>query len=226
MEIEIRSREMTRTLKLALVPVAALAATLTLSACDAGTGGKQAGTPAASQENTTTQTTTTAATKEATTKANATKKQTSATAGQAGSGLGGEQAPNFAVTTLDGKQFNLKDERGKVVALYFMAGWCGSCIPETQSWSKLYPAYKDKGLDLLVISVDPNDTPQTIEKFRQAGKIRPLPWAIDKTGDVSRSLDIQALDSTVIIDREGRIAYHDSAPTPYGTLESKIKEVL
>ncbi len=213
---------MTRTLKLVLV----LVATLALSACGTDPGGKQAQAPAASQEKTTAQAKNSAAAKEPTTKADANKERTGSSAGQARSGSGKEQAPNFALTTLDGKQFNLAGQRGKVVALYFMAGWCGSCVPESQSWSKLYPAYKDKGLALLIISVDPNDTPQTIEGFRQAGKIGPLPWAIDKTGDVSRSLDIQALDSTVIIDREGRIAYRDSAPTPYETLDKELKEVL
>ncbi len=213
---------MTRTLKLALV----LVATLTLAACGTGPGGKQAGAPAASEEKTIAQATSTAATKEPTTKADATEERTGSSPGQAGSGSGGEQAPNFAVTTLDGKQFDLKDERGKVVALFFMAGWCSSCIPEAQSWSELYPAYKDKGLALLIVSIDPNDTPQTIEGFRQAGGIRSLPWAIDKTGEVSRSLDIRALDSTVIIDREGRISYRDAAPTDTETLESELKEVL
>ncbi len=74
--------------------------------------------------------------------------------------------------------------------------------------------------------MDPNDTPQTIEGYRQAEKIRPLPWAIDETGEVSRSLEIQALSSTVIINREGRITYRDSAPTDAETLESELEEVL
>ena len=211
-----RSRQVTRTLEITLV----LAATLTLAACGTGPGGKQDGAPAASQEKTTAQAPSTAATKEPTT-----KERPDSSAGQAGSYSGGERVPNVSVTTLDGKRFDLKDERGKVVALYFMAGWCGSCIPEAQSWSKLYPEYKDEGLQVLIVSLDPNDTPQTIEEFRQAGGIQQLPWAIDETGEVSRSLGIRALDSTVIVDREGRIAYRDSAPTPYETLDNELKEV-
>lgn len=213
---------MTRTLKLALV----LAATLTLAACGTGPGSGQAAAPAASQEKTTAQATSTTATKQPTAKADATKERTGSSAGRSSSGSGGELAPNFAVTTLDGEKFQLSEKRGEVVALFFMAGWCGSCIPEAQSWDKLSSAYKDEGLELLIVSMDPNDTPQTIEGFRQAGGIRSLPWAIDKTGDVSRSLDIQALDSTVIIDREGRISYRDSAPTPYETLDKELKGLL
>lgn len=71
-----------------------------------------------------------------------------------------------------------------------MTGWCGSCIPEARAWSELYPSYKGKGLDLLIVSVDPNDTRKTIKGFREAGNIGPLPWAIDQTGQFTRSLDV------------------------------------
>ncbi len=213
---------MTRTVKLALVLVAAL----TLSACGTGPGGNQAETPAASQEKTPSQAASTAATKDVTTKADATKERIDASTGQANSGSGGEQAPNFVLTTLDGKQFNLKGERGKVVALFFTAGWCDSCIPEAQAWSELYPSYEGRGLDLLMVSIDPNDTPQTIEGFKRRSGIRPLPWAIDKTGEVSRSLNVGALGSTVIVDREGRIAYRDASETDSETLKRELGKVL
>ncbi len=107
-----------------------------------------------------------------------------------------------------------------------MAGWCGSCIPEAQAWSELYPAYEDEGLEPLMVSVDPNDTPQTIEGLRRAGGIRPLPWAIDRTGEIPRLFGVRSLDATIIIDREGRIAFRDSAPTEKETLKRKLEEVL
>ena len=39
---------------------------------------------------------------------------------QASSSAGGK---DFSVTTLEGKEFDLSEKRGEVVALYFMAGW-------------------------------------------------------------------------------------------------------
>ena len=116
--------------------------------------------------------------------------------------------------------------RGEVVAIFFMAGWCGNCIPEAQAWSELYPAYKDRGLEVLMVSADPNDTPATIESFRKAGDIAELPWAVDETGDFTRILDVRALDLTVIVDREGKIAYRDARPTDRAVLEEKLEETL
>jgi peroxiredoxin len=140
-----------------------------------------------------------------------------------GSGAGADGAK---IETLDGEEFDLAEKRGEVVALFFMAGWCGNCIPEAQAWSKLYPEYKDRGLEVLMVSADPNDTPKTIEGFRKAGGIGDLPWAIDGTGDLTRSLGVRALDSTVIFDREGKVAYRDAAPTDAETLEKELEEVL
>jgi peroxiredoxin len=135
-------------------------------------------------------------------------------------------ANNFSITTLDGEQFELADRRGDVVALFFMAGWCATCIPEAQAWAELYPEYRGEGLDLLMVSSDPSDTPESIAEFRSRAGIDPLPWAIDKDGTVTRSLDVNALDSTVIIDRNGSVAFRDAAPTNTETLRGELEKLL
>lgn len=143
-----------------------------------------------------------------------------------GGGTQEAAAENFTVTTLDGEEFELADRRGDVVALYFMAGWCATCIPEAQAWADLYPEYRGEGLDLLIVSSDPSDTPASIAGFQDRAGIDPLPWAIDKDGTVTRSLDVSALDSTVIIDRDGSVAFRDAAPTNAETLRGELEKLL
>jgi peroxiredoxin len=193
---------MSRAKMIAILSIVAL----TLAGCGAGAGAEKSESPQKS--------------------IGTTKEQTAANAEQTNPAATGDKAANFTATTLAGEEFDLSEKRGEVVALYFMAGWCGSCIPEAQSWSKLYPEYKDKGLNLLVVSVDPNDTPQTIERFREAGSIDSLPWTIEETGKIPQSLSVRSLDATVIIDRDGQIVYRDAGPTPRETLESELEEVL
>lgn len=190
-----------------------LTAAFLLVSCAAGPGSKDTAAPSASKD-------------APAAKTDSSKEPVGARAARTSSSSGGERAATFAITTLDGERFELSDKRGEVVAFYFMAGWCGSCIPEAQVWSELYPAYEDEGLEPLMVSVDPNDTRKTIEGFRHAGGIRRLPWAIDRTGEIPRSFGVRSLDSTIIIDREGRVAFRDSAPTGKETLKRELEEAL
>lgn len=107
-----------------------------------------------------------------------------------------------------------------------MAGWCGSCIPESQAWDLLYPVYKDKRLELLMVSADPNDTAQTYANFRRVAGIGPLPFAAYQEDRVVRDFKVQALDTTVIIDRKRDTVYRDAVPTDYETLKRELEEVL
>jgi NTP pyrophosphatase (non-canonical NTP hydrolase) len=77
-----------------------------------------------------------------------------------------------------------------------------------------------------MVSTDPEDTPRSIEEFRQRGDVAPLPWAVDESGEISRALGANALETTVIVDREGEIVYRDTESTDYETLKSELEEVL
>lgn len=60
-----------------------------------------------------------------------------------GAGVG-KAAPDFSVPTLDGKTFTLSEQRGKPTVIFFMAYWCGSCVPEGTALGQLIQAYGDK----------------------------------------------------------------------------------
>ena len=49
----------------------------------------------------------------------------------------GKVAPDFTLPTLGGESFTLANERGKPAVVFFMAYWCGSCIPEAAALGKL-----------------------------------------------------------------------------------------
>jgi hypothetical protein len=77
-----------------------------------------------------------------------------------------------------------------------------------------------------MVATDPEDTPQTIEEFRDRGNITPLPWTIDQSGEISRASGANALETTVILDREGETVYRDATSTDYEDLERELEEVL
>ncbi len=51
-------------------------------------------------------------------------------------------------------------------------------------------------------------------------------WATDTAGELVQQFRVYSLGTTIIIDREGRIAYRDDAATPYEVLLAEVKEVL
>jgi thiol-disulfide isomerase/thioredoxin len=63
-------------------------------------------------------------------------------------------APGFELPSLAGGNINLKDYRGKVVFINFWATWCATCKVEMPSMQKMYDQFKDKGLEMLTISID------------------------------------------------------------------------
>ncbi len=126
----------------------------------------------------------------------------------------------------DGSVFDLTHERGNVVVLFFMAAWCTTCIPEARALNALYEEYGDRGLSVLAIDIDPRDTETQLARFRRlAGNGRYL-WARDLAQNVIRTYGVRALDTTIVIDRTGKIAYIDAFPTGHERLQIVIEALL
>ncbi len=63
-------------------------------------------------------------------------------------------APEFETQDLDGNAVKLSDFKGKIVLLDFYAGWCGPCRTEMPNLRTLYAKYKDRGFEILGVSLD------------------------------------------------------------------------
>ena len=68
----------------------------------------------------------------------------------------GSFAPEFELTTPDGKKLALKDLRGHIVLIDFWASWCGTCMDEMPNVKALYEKYHDRGLEIVGVSMDNN----------------------------------------------------------------------
>lgn len=67
----------------------------------------------------------------------------------------GKKAPEFSGTTPDGKKVGLSDRLGKGYLLIdFWVSWCTPCRKENPGIVKVYQKYKDKGFDIIAISLD------------------------------------------------------------------------
>jgi len=68
----------------------------------------------------------------------------------------GQKAPDFESISPEGKAVKLSDFKGKYTLLDFWASWCGPCREENPNIVAQYDAFKDKGFDVLSVSLDDN----------------------------------------------------------------------
>ena len=135
---------------------------------------------------------------------------------------GGEgEVSSFTVGDVDGQ--SISRPTGKPGALFFMAGWCGTCIPEAEALAELKEEHGE-GIELLAVSIDPSDTAENIDRFIETTGASSYPFYWDKGGQLTQRYSVQALDTTLVYDRNGRVVFRDSAPTDRETLLAALEE--
>jgi thiol-disulfide isomerase/thioredoxin len=112
--------------------------------------------------------------------------------------------PSLELKDLDGKSRNLKDYRGKVVVINFMATWCAPCVEEMPSLQTLRERYRGKGLE--VIAVNTGEAESKVSQFAQGLKIK-FPVLLDTEEDAKAAWKVYGLPATFIVDADGKVAY-------------------
>lgn len=137
----------------------------------------------------------------------------------------GDRAIDFELQTLDGKTVKLSDFRGKnPVLLNFWATWCGPCRFEMPFLQQINDAYSAKGL--VVLAVDINESPATIQKFMTELNLR-LTVPIDTGTKVAKSYGITGIPSTFLIDKNGVIQQKVIGAFPNeAAIEDALKTIM
>jgi peroxiredoxin len=113
-------------------------------------------------------------------------------------------APDFTLKDADGRAVRLSDYRGKVVLLNFWATWCGPCKIEIPWFMEFEQEHKDRGFAVLGVSMD-EDGWDAVRPF--LAQLRVNYRTLLGTDLVAQQFGgVDALPTTFVIDREGRIA--------------------
>ncbi len=68
----------------------------------------------------------------------------------------GAEAMSFEAPTPDGDMLSLEEAKGKLTLIDFWASWCKPCRLENPNVVSVYKDYKDKGFNIISVSLDKN----------------------------------------------------------------------
>ena len=137
---------------------------------------------------------------------------------------GRKPAAQFTLKDAKGKDVKLSDYRGKVVLLNFWATWCGPCKVEIPWFIEFEKNYSGRGLAVLGVSMD-EDGWKVVTPYAENQKMNyPVLLGNEQVAGLYGGLD--ALPTTLILDRAGKIAAAHTGLVGRDTYEKEIQQLL
>lgn len=136
-------------------------------------------------------------------------------------------APPLRGRTLDGEKLSLASYRGKAVVVNVWGSWCAPCRAEAPDLRRAATETRSRGVRFL--GIDTRDNDAAARAFVREFDI-PYPSLVDDDGSLLLSLrdtvPAQAIPSTMVVDRRGRIAARVVGRVTYPTLTGLIDDLL
>ena len=122
----------------------------------------------------------------------------------------GQQAPEFALESLDGKTIRLSDFRGKAVLVNFWATWCRPCVEELPYFIKADTMLKGENTTFIFVSFDMASRVETVNKFINKQKMPGTHVLVNVTNEMNEFIEKVdpkwegVIPYTIVLTHEGR----------------------
>lgn len=109
----------------------------------------------------------------------------------------------LTTTTIDGKIFDLEQQKNKITIVVFWAKWCPECRKELPILNEIYKKYRSRGLEIIAITSDSKKHQEQVRKITES-----LDFLISFSSDIkfSNIKEPNEIPLSYIIDKNGNIA--------------------
>jgi peroxiredoxin len=116
------------------------------------------------------------------------------------------EAPEITTHLVSGETFSVRDLRGEVFLLHFWAEWCPICKAEQGAITSVAARWP-----VITVAMQSGDRLQVEDYLRQ----RQLEWKtiVDESGALAKRFGVSAVPASFIIDKEGKIRFHEMGYT-------------
>lgn len=131
-------------------------------------------------------------------------------------------APNFRLTTLDGRTLTLESLTGKVVLIDFWATWCSPCREALPHIRQIAKKFDGQPLVVLSISLDSDEA-----KWKDFVGKNGMTWMQYRDGSfngrISKEFNVTAIPATFTIDADGVL---EDQHVGDANIEGKLKKLI
>jgi len=130
---------------------------------------------------------------------------------------------DFVSQDLNGAPWILSQQQGRVVVVNYWATWCPPCRAETPALVRVAKEYKERGLEIVGISLD-EDGEEVVRDFvREYGVPYPILMSRERA---NMTMLPRTIPVTILLDRHGRIAKRYEGAFSESTLKQDVEKLL
>lgn len=143
----------------------------------------------------------------------------------AGTAFAAGKKPSFSLpSAVDGSTISLNSYKGDVVVVNFFATWCPPCRMEIPSLVELREELKDKGFEIIGISVD-EAGPKIVKRLIDKMHIT-YPVVMSDDTVTRRFGGIMGIPVSFLLDKEGNIVHRYDGYVDHDVLKKAVNDLL
>ena len=135
--------------------------------------------------------------------------------------------PSVSIKSVEGKTINTDsfENQGNPIVISFWATWCKPCAKELNAISEVYDDWqKETGVKVIAVSIDDSRNAAKVAPFAN-GKDWPFEIYIDPNSDLKRSLNVNAIPHTFLLNANKEIVWQHTSYLD-GDEEELYEEIL